>query len=104
MKIRENKELLILLLDQVLNCPDDDFYGMCGEIKDMSHRGIISFDEQGKLFTYLDNHRVDKNVSRYDYWWVQRDVCEFSTDDTGHDKKPRIDWIHEQITKLTKKK
>jgi hypothetical protein len=110
-KVRTYKQLFLLLKKQIEEVPENDFFGMCGELTAM-HVGVdfvaegckINDLEYQKVRGYFDRNKGNDN-SLYDYWWCQLSDEEIYNiglpdDHTGHEKYHRIEWINEQINKL----
>lgn len=84
--MKDTKELLEILLQQVRDSAWDDFYGMCCEISRLWGDGQITTLEDVELCKYLKDNRPPELTDTY--WWEQGE------------KEPRIDWLNKQIEKL----
>ena len=84
MKTRSDKQLLILLRDNI----DKLNTGLCFLITQLHYEGIITEEERDNLQFYLSTHRPIAPKWEHYYFWQPRN------------KEVRIKWLNEQIDKL----
>lgn len=93
MKIRTNKELLQVMLNNISIMKNEyTIDGLCILVNYLYNVNLINYKEKQKLLNYLKKYLPEKIKSgtNQDYCWKPGLI------------KPRIKWLEEQIQKLTK--
>lgn len=83
--MRGIEELLEMILDSVEN--GDNFLGMCCVVYQLYYDNKIGLYEKNFMIDYINDRQPDVTWER-GFWWK-----------VGV-KKPRIDWINEQLKEL----